>query len=125
MRSPRTRMHDVRWSRSSGFKLGRALHDLEQATPGTTLALDVRGPLDESEGILRRGGVLAAVSALGIAAVLALALSSVFGSGSGGLSTISSNAVGVIDPESNTLVAEVPVGVGPVRCPSAMDRFGW
>ena len=33
--------------------------------------------------------------------------------GSGGLSAISPNAVGVIDPETNKLVAEVPVGIRP------------
>jgi YVTN family beta-propeller protein len=50
---------------------------------------------------------------VGIAAVVALALSSVFGSGSGGLSTIPTNAVGVIDPESNKVVGAVAVGVSP------------
>ena len=95
-----------------GLEPGRELHDLEQAILRHDAALDAPVPVGEAS-LPRRRGVLAAVSALGIAAVLALALSSVFGSGSSGLSTISPNAVGVIDPDSNKLVAEVPVGIRP------------
>jgi YVTN family beta-propeller protein len=57
-------------------------------------------------------GALAAASALvlvGIAAALALTLRS----GSGGLSSVSPNAVGLIDPTSNDLVGEVAVGPRP------------
>jgi YVTN family beta-propeller protein len=45
----------------------------------------------------------------GIAAAVALILQS----GSGGLSSVSRNAVGIIDPRSDKLVGEVAVGAGP------------
>jgi serine/threonine protein kinase len=56
-----------------------------------------------------------ALAALGAAAIVATTavLASVFRSDSGSLSTVSANAVGVIDPASNTLAGEVPVGVDP------------
>jgi YVTN family beta-propeller protein len=44
-----------------------------------------------------------------LAALLAFLLTR----GSGGLSSVSPNSVGVIDPGSNSLVAEIPVGIGP------------
>ena len=94
-----------------GLEPGRELHDLEQAILRHDVALEA--PVTHVAGVRRRGGVLATVSVVGIAAVLALALSFVFDGGSGGLSTISPNAVGVIDPKSNKLVAEVSVGIRP------------
>ncbi len=98
-----------------GLEPGRELQDLEQAILRHDATLEPPVRHVGVAGPRRRGGVLAAVSGVGIAAVLALALSSVFGSGSGsgGLSTISASAVGVIDPKSNELVAEVPVGIRP------------
>ena len=58
--------------------------------------------------------VLAAAGAAALAlAAIAVTLVFTLGSGSGGLSAISPNAVGVIDPETNKLVAEVPVGARP------------
>jgi YVTN family beta-propeller protein len=96
-----------------GLEPGRELHDLEQAILRHDAALEAPVSHADVAGVGRRRGLLAAVSAVGVAAVLALALSSAFDGGSGGLSTIPTNAVGVIDPESNTLVAEVPVGVRP------------
>src|SRR5262249_29220581 len=51
-------------------------------------------------------------SALAAAAALALALALVTRHGSG-LASVSPNAVGVIDPRTNKLVGEVPVGVRP------------
>jgi YVTN family beta-propeller protein len=53
---------------------------------------------------------LAAVLALAAAAAIAFALTRDSG---GGLASVSANAVGVIDPASNELVAEVPVGIDP------------
>ena len=49
------------------------------------------------------------------AVVVAAALAFVLlrDSGGGGLSTVSPNSVGVVDPGSNKLVAEVPVGIDP------------
>ncbi len=51
----------------------------------------------------------AVVALAGVAAALALLLDR----GSGGLTSVSPNSVGVIDPDTNELVAEVPVGSDP------------
>jgi YVTN family beta-propeller protein len=53
--------------------------------------------------------------AAALAAVVAAALAFVLlrESGGGGLSAVSPNSVGVVDPASNKLVAEVPVGIDP------------
>ena len=61
----------------------------------------------------RRPLVLAA--SLGIAGVI-VAAAIVLGtrSSDGGLESVSPNALGVIDPETNQLTDEVPVGVDPV-----------
>ncbi len=48
-----------------------------------------------------------------LVAVAALAFVLLRGSGGGGLSAVSPNSVGVVDPGSNELVAEVPVGIDP------------
>jgi YVTN family beta-propeller protein len=61
----------------------------------------------------RRRGALAAVAvALLCVAVLAAALLVQYGS-SGGLGEIQANHVGLIDPQTNDIVAEVPVGIRP------------
>jgi serine/threonine protein kinase len=54
-------------------------------------------------------GIVAVLALLVVAALAALVL----GRDSGGISSVSPNSVGVIDPSSNDLVAEVPVGVDP------------
>jgi len=62
----------------------------------------------------RRRPVLLAVAALlaaGVAAVLAIVLTSK--SGGGGLTSVQPNNVGVINPKTNEIVAEVPVGIRP------------
>jgi YVTN family beta-propeller protein len=92
-----------------GLEPGRELHDLEHAILTHDPSLDL--PVKPSR--VKRRRVFTAVPVLGIAAVVALALSSLFGTGSSGLSAISPNAVGVIDPVANELVAEVPVGIRP------------
>jgi streptogramin lyase len=54
------------------------------------------------------GGV-AALVLVGVAAVATVLLTR----GSGGLSSISANSVGIVDPGSDRIVAEVPVGIDP------------
>ena len=56
-----------------------------------------------------RVGVAAAIALLALGAVAAFLLTR----GSGGLSTVSPNSVGVIDPDSNELVGEVSIGRDP------------
>ncbi|MET0938564.1 MAG: hypothetical protein ABWY51_05010, partial [Gaiellaceae bacterium] len=60
----------------------------------------------------RRSRVLAAAAAVLLLAVLAAALLATRDSGAG-LSGVRANHVGVIDPETNEIVAEVPVGIRP------------
>ena len=50
-------------------------------------------------------------AAVVVAAALAFVL--LRGSGGSGLSTVAPNSVGVVDPGSDKLVAEVPVGIDP------------
>ncbi len=57
----------------------------------------------------RNLAVGAAIALLALAALTAYVLTR----DSGGLSSVSANSVGVIDPASNELVAEVPVGIDP------------
>ncbi|MBA2460690.1 MAG: protein kinase, partial [Actinobacteria bacterium] len=60
----------------------------------------------------RRRRTLPVVAALGALAAAALAFALLRDPG-GGLSAVSPNSVGVIDPVTNELVAEVPVGIDP------------
>jgi YVTN family beta-propeller protein len=60
----------------------------------------------------RRPLVLAAVAVAAVA-VLALAVLTSRNSGGGGLGGVQPNHVGLIDPKSNRIVAEVPVGIRP------------
>ena len=57
----------------------------------------------------RNLAVAAPIALLAVAALTAFVLTR----DSGGLSSVSANSVGVIDPGSNRLVAEVPVGIDP------------
>ncbi|MGH2606872.1 MAG: protein kinase domain-containing protein, partial [Anaerolineales bacterium] len=78
------------------------------AATRSALRLAEPAPLEKRTSRLLLAG--ASVLVLGvIAAVLALVLRD----GSGGLSSVSPNSVGVIDPQTNKLVAEVPVGRDP------------
>ncbi len=62
----------------------------------------------------RRRPALAATVAVVVVLSVALAAALLLRTGSGGgLSTVQVNHVGVIDPETNQIVDEVPVGVGP------------
>jgi YVTN family beta-propeller protein len=81
------------------------------------LAAAARSALGLAEGPAqpRRAKLLVGMGAVGALAfaALALALFLTLQSGDGGLHGISPNAVGVIDLETNELVAEVPVGARP------------
>jgi YVTN family beta-propeller protein len=71
-------------------------------------------PVAPPRPVLRRRGVW--LVAAGIALVLGAALGAVLftrGGGTRGLSLVHPNSVGVIDPASNEVVAEVPVGIRP------------
>jgi YVTN family beta-propeller protein len=75
----------------------------------SALGLVETGPAPPST----RRWALPATAALVALVVAALALVLLRDSGGGGLSAISPNSVAVVDPGSNKLVAEVPVGIDP------------
>jgi YVTN family beta-propeller protein len=77
-----------------------------EAEPAHAAELALRPPL------WRRPRVLAVAAAVLLLSVLAVALLVTRDSG-GGLSGVRANHVGVIDPETNEIVAEVPVGIRP------------
>jgi YVTN family beta-propeller protein len=61
----------------------------------------------------RSRALLAAAAALALLAAAAALSAFLATRDSGGLSSVSPNSVGIIDPDSNRLVAEVPVGIDP------------
>jgi class 3 adenylate cyclase/streptogramin lyase len=61
----------------------------------------------------RRRFVVAGLAALAAIAGVAVLAALLLGGGSAGLSGVQANAVGMIDPGSNTIVDEVPVGIRP------------
>jgi YVTN family beta-propeller protein len=94
-----------------GLEPGPELHELERSILRQDAELRAL-PRAKADAIFRKRR---ARTALVIAAVAALAVVGLVARGSegGGLSSISPNSVGVIDPGTNELVAEVPVGIGP------------
>jgi len=90
---------------------GRRYRSAGELLAATRSALRL-GEVPASERKSSRSWLIAAAAAvllLALAAFLAVALTR----GSGGISSVSPNSVGVIDAKSNKLVAEVPVGVAP------------
>ncbi len=85
----------------------RSAGELLAATRSALRLVDAAPPA--SPRSRRTVALAAAIVLLAIAAVAAFLLTR----GSGGLSSVSPNSVGVIDPSSNELVGEVPVGRAP------------
>ena len=95
-----------------GLEPGRELQELERAILVHEPALEA----PRARSVLvraRRGRGRLIVLPAATLAVVAIALPLVLRAGSGGISAVSPNAVGVIDPESNSIVGEVAVGVAP------------
>jgi serine/threonine protein kinase/streptogramin lyase len=103
---------DTVLARALAKEPGRRYRSTSELLAATRSALRlVEGaPPAERKSPRRTLVVAAAVLALLVVAALAAL---VLMRDSGGLSSVSPNSVGVIDPEANKLVAEVPVGVGP------------
>jgi DNA-binding SARP family transcriptional activator/DNA-binding beta-propeller fold protein YncE len=109
-----------------GIEPGHTLRQLEQAIlrqdPELEVVPGARAPVHEERAVRvharlaeRRRLLLIALSLLGLAAAAvgtAVALSS---GGENGLATVASNSVGVIDPHSKRIVAEIPVGQRPTE----------
>jgi YVTN family beta-propeller protein len=101
-----------------GLEPGRELQELERSILNQDDALDL--PAAGASTVTarrRRGGLLVAAGAAlllaGGVAAGALALTS--GSETKGLAHVVPNSVGVIDPKSNRIVAQIPVGATPTR----------
>jgi len=80
------------------------------AATRSALQLDVAPPASQTTS---RRRLLVGAAAVGALLALAGALGLALLGGSSGLSSVSADSVGVIDPSSNELVAEVPVGREP------------
>ncbi|MGH3077110.1 MAG: serine/threonine-protein kinase [Gaiellaceae bacterium] len=88
---------------------------------GVVRARSARGLVQRAHAHQRPGRTILAGFAALLALVLAAALAAfLLARDSGGLAPVSPNSVGVIDPASNELVAEIPVGVNPEGI--ALDR---
>ena len=85
----------------------RSAGELIAATRSALRLVDAAHPA--SPPSRRTVALAAAIALLAIAGIAAFLLTR----NSGGLSSVSPNSVGVIDPSSNELVAEVPVGIDP------------
>jgi YVTN family beta-propeller protein len=97
-----------------GLEPGPELHELERAILRQDPELQApKRPVAWSIRVGRPRWVVAAFVTVAAAAAIGLVSPSFFGSDAAGISSISANAVGVVDPETNELVAEVPVGIGP------------
>ena len=109
----------------AGVEPGRELRELERAILTQDPALELAAPpsraetrpLDGRPVRSRRRWARALIAGTLLAALLAVALAlALVHSGTGkAFSRLDANSAGAIDPGTNRLVAEVPVGVGPGR----------
>jgi len=104
-----------------GLEPSRELQRLEREILAHDLSLDHSTP-EEAEvaqvvarhrKTWRHPGLFAAAAVALVALVALVTAAVVARTGSGGLSGVRSNAVGVIDPANNEVVAEIPVGIRP------------
>jgi YVTN family beta-propeller protein len=94
----------------------RILNQDETLEPPTSLR---RG---EPAGSVRRSGMLVIVGAiLVLGAAAAAATLELSGGGRTGLSAVTANSVGLIDPHTDRIVAQIPVGAGPTRISAGQD----
>jgi YVTN family beta-propeller protein len=100
-----------------GLEPGPELQELEQAIlrQDPALAAPPRPALESvTTATLRRPRTLLVIGALVLGVALAAGLFEVLhGSGAAGLAGVAPNALGAIDPKTNAIVAQVPVGVQP------------
>ena len=97
-----------------GLEPGPELHELERAMLRQDAELRAPArPLAEGVGASRRPWAVIGLLAALTAGVLAFAGFLLFDSDTAGIAGISPNAVGVIDPEANALITEIPVGTAP------------
>ena len=95
------------------------LKDFDSAEPLFQLQVDglpdrfPRPRTGAKPGRSRRRSLSLAAAAIAVVAAAVLAAVLLIGAGEGGLSEVRPNSVGVIDPDTNRIVAEVPVGLRP------------
>jgi DNA-binding SARP family transcriptional activator len=95
-----------------GLEPGRRLQELERAILSQDPTLDLPAPAAEARLALPRGRrkrvLLVGVAVLVLAAAIAATLAAI--TGGSGLSSIGPTSLGVIDPTTNKLVDEIPLG---------------
>lgn len=97
-----------------GLEPGRALQELQQGILRQDAAL--AAPKARETPALRRPRTLITVGLILLAATVVAALLEITrGSSANGLRDVQANALGVIDPKTNAIVAEVPVGSQPAN----------
>jgi YVTN family beta-propeller protein len=107
-----------------GLEPGPNLQALERQilNQDPALAAPVREPARLTSR-RRRGWLLAGVGALVLAGALTAVLVEVVGSDEPKLVSIAANAVGVVDPDANRLVAQIPVELTPTAIASGLDAI--
>ena len=107
-----------------GLEPGRQLQELERKILNQDETLEAP-ERREPAALRRRGGLLiVAGGALVLAAAIAIAAVELAGGGSAkGLARLEANSVGLIDPKTNRILAEVPVGATPSRLSLAGDSL--
>jgi YVTN family beta-propeller protein len=103
---------DTVLARALAKEPGRRYRSAGELIAATRSALRL-GDAPQAQGTISRRRVLVPIAAVAALGVIAGALGFALLGGSSGLSSVSPNAIGVIDPGSDELVAEVPVGIDP------------
>jgi YVTN family beta-propeller protein len=104
------RQIDTVLSRALAKEPARRFRTCDELVAATRSAL---GLADAPPAVKRRTPWVVPAVAGVLALVVAVVLVAVLRAGSDGLTSVSPNAVGVIDPQTNRLAAEVPVGIDP------------
>ncbi len=103
---------DTVFARALAKEPGRRYRSTGELVAATRSALRLveTPPAPRTRSRLLLAGAAALLALVGVAVAAALVVRD---RDAGGLSTVSPNAVGVIDPSSNALVDEIPVGIAP------------
>ena len=103
------------FTRELGIEPGRGLQDLERAILAQDPSLDPPTPA-RVMAMRRKGGALAALGALALLVSAAAVATMLADRGAPkGLAGLTPNSIGAIDPETGTIVAQVPLGAGAAR----------
>jgi DNA-binding SARP family transcriptional activator/DNA-binding beta-propeller fold protein YncE len=112
-----------------GIEPGPALRELEQAILRQDPELDAQ-PMSHTAtethargGVVRRRSLLIALVLLGVIAAAVGATVALLSDGHAGLAGIAPNSIGVVDPQSGKIVAEIPAGRRPTDLVG--DRAIW